>query len=551
MLGSDTYINRIEEVARMLGLTNLQPQIAACRAQCNGSARIDVAVFGRFKAGKSSFLNHLTGRTVLPIGVLPLTAVVTRLRGGPAEKAKVRFLDGSTRVIPVGEIGQYVGESLNPNNIKQVDSVVVELPALARLAPLEFVDTPGLGSAFAHNTEAAMKWLPNVGAALVAVSSDAPLSERDLALLEELRRHTPKIVLLLTKADLLTEPQRNEVIDFVRGQMRRFWNEEYPVFLYSVRPGLEFFKETLESSLLMPLIRDRDAAADQIARYKLASLIEQALNYVRVAHAAATQADSARQALADKLGEERQQFDLFRSELGALAYQFSASALESSLTRLQPTHAALRDKLVRELQAQFSVWRMRLPGLVRAWHDWLGEFFKRELSEVSRAQKHMFCEPLYRSKQHLTRMLRGFHDRLASHVKAALGVALAPREFTLEVEEPLAPPIDVGFAFDVVLDLVGHLVPMTICRRAIERSLLRKACWELEKNISRLAAAWRDRVAVAIGSLVQQAEKAALDESSALEQMLSQTASKAPVLQETIRELEKAVEQVRGKQSKP
>jgi hypothetical protein len=33
-----------------------------------------------------------------------------------------------------------------------------------------------------------MKWLANVGAALMAVSSDAPLSERDLALLEELRR---------------------------------------------------------------------------------------------------------------------------------------------------------------------------------------------------------------------------------------------------------------------------------------------------------------------------------------------------------------------------
>jgi hypothetical protein len=148
-------------------------------------------------------------------------------------------------------------------------------------------------------------------------------------------------------------------------------------------------------------------------------------------------------------------------------------------------------------------------------------------------------------------MLCGFHDRLASHVKAAFGVTLAPREFTLEVEEPLAPPIDVGFGFDVVLDLVGHLVPMTVFRRAIERSLLRKACWELEKNISRLAAAWRDRVAVAIRSLVKQSEQAALEELSALEQMLSQTASKAPVLQETIKELESAIEQVRGKHGKP
>ncbi len=192
-------LDRVSDLAGELKLANLQPQIASCRRLCNGSHSIDVAVFGRFKAGKSSFLNSLTGRAVMPIGVVPLTAVVTRLRYGPAERAEVRFLNTTTQAVSLEEIGLYVGEDANPNNERQVASVEVELPALKGFEPLQFVDTPGLGSAFTHNTQVTLQWLPNVGAALVAVSCDAPLSERDLALLEELRSHTPRIVLLLTK----------------------------------------------------------------------------------------------------------------------------------------------------------------------------------------------------------------------------------------------------------------------------------------------------------------------------------------------------------------
>lgn len=251
MLSSADMLNRIATVADELKLANLRPQIAACRNQLNAGNGIDVAVFGRFKAGKSSFLNHLTGRDVLPIGVVPLTAVITRLRFGTDERAKVLFIGGKTKEIPLEEIHLYVGENENPDNRKKVAAVEVELPELKPLAPLQFVDTPGLGSALAHNTEAALNWLPNVGAALVAVSSDAPLSERDLALLDELRRHTPKIVLLLTKADLLTEPQRAEVLAFVREQCRRKWQVELPVFFLFQPAWVGTFQNRIERSIII------------------------------------------------------------------------------------------------------------------------------------------------------------------------------------------------------------------------------------------------------------------------------------------------------------
>ncbi len=51
----------IEGLADEFELASLGPQIAACRRQVEVRNGIEVAVFGRFKAGKSSLLNDLIG----------------------------------------------------------------------------------------------------------------------------------------------------------------------------------------------------------------------------------------------------------------------------------------------------------------------------------------------------------------------------------------------------------------------------------------------------------------------------------------------------------
>lgn len=491
---------------------------------------IDVAVFGRFKAGKSSFLNHLTGRNVLPIGVVPLTAVITRLRYGGRERAEVRFLDGTGRSIPLNEVGLYVGEHENPNNRQQVASVEVDLPELEPLEPLQFVDTPGLDSALTHNTEVALNWLPSVGAALVAVSADAPLSERDLALLSTLRHHTPKIVLLLTKADLLTESQREEVLTFVRARLHHDHDGQWPIFFYSIKPELAAMRSALLKELLEPIRQHWTEASGDILRHKLASLRNQTLDYLKIALAAATQAEAARNVLRERLAEERHQCELLRAEVGMFAREQSANALDIFLSQLRFTQKDLQQKITTELRGQFPQWKLRLPPLLDAWHEWVNVFLNRELTDVSRRHRAVFCSPLEKARAHLTRTLQAFHDRLAGHVKAALGVTLTPREFALEVREPQSPPVDVAYAFDAAFTTVGWLIPLTPFRHLIERVLLRKARYEVEKNLSRLAADWRDRVGIAIEDLRRQTESAAQDELTALDRMLEQTPSGVPRL---------------------
>src|ERR1700733_1902439 len=178
-------LNLGSEVVERYGLFSLHSLLPSCRSAL-AQHDITVAIVGRFKAGKSSFINHFIGRSILPVGVVPVTTVITEIRFGPTVKDEVPFLDGQKRALPLDEIGSYVSERENQENRKRVAALKVELPSQARFRGLTFVDTPGLESVLAHDTDASMRWLPNVGLALVAVRGNRPLSQGAIELLKKL-----------------------------------------------------------------------------------------------------------------------------------------------------------------------------------------------------------------------------------------------------------------------------------------------------------------------------------------------------------------------------
>jgi hypothetical protein len=98
--------------------------------------------------------------------------------------------------------------------------------------------------------------------------------------------------------------------------------------------------------------------------------------------------------------------------------------------------------------------------------------------------------------------------------------------------------VDVSYPFDAAFGTVSYVMPAALFRRPVEQVLLRKARYEVEKNLSRLAADWNDRVGVVIGQLRQQPELSALNELKALAQMAEQDASDISRLRVQAAELE-------------
>src|SRR4030042_6234784 len=164
---------------------SLNRQIEACENLISQNQLIDVAILGQFKAGKSSFLNSLMGKSILPVGVVPVTTTITRVQYGEKERAIIRRFAGQQTEIDIAAISEFTSEAKNHANQKNGEMVDVELPSLEKYAGLRLVDTPGLGSIFKYHMETSENWLPEVGAALLAISSARPLAENDLTLIRD------------------------------------------------------------------------------------------------------------------------------------------------------------------------------------------------------------------------------------------------------------------------------------------------------------------------------------------------------------------------------
>jgi len=536
-LTAQRALQKARSVCDRMQILTLNRQIEACEGLLIENPLIDVAILGQFKAGKSSFVNSLVGRDVLPVGVIPVTTVITRLRYGERERAVISFYDGTTREISVSALDEYTSEAKNPSNEKNVETVDIELPILADYAGLRLVDTPGLGSVFKAHMEVSANWLPEVGAAILAVSADRPLSENDVQLIRELTQYTPRIILLLTKADLLTPSQQDEVVKFFEDTLKRELNREFPIFLYSTKTDTLKFRQRLEAELFFKLAVNRDFEFRKILQHKTNSVIRGCLGYLDVALKTSLQADEDRESLRRQILDEKVSFESMREQLFYITRENQKQTRIFIMNILQGRMKPLWDDVIRRLETEMKSWRGNLWQLTRRYEQWVADTMTEEMRNVSRKEHRHFYGTLKKAHAGLARSLEAFRVILNGNVQKVLGVSLAEAEWDIKIAEPEQPDIRTFRASNYNLDLIWFLIPMFLFRRAFEKRFVEKIPWEVETNINRLAAQWEERINAAIEGMHRQAVQYVRDETATIEALLSSARGRTGEIREMIADL--------------
>jgi GTP-binding protein EngB required for normal cell division len=531
----------IREAVSRFGLVSLERPLDVCENLAAKSPLIDVAILGQFKAGKSSFLNELLGRKLLPVGVIPVTTVITRISYGPKEWVVVSHFDGTRTQIDLESLDEYTSEAKNPSNEKNVSVVDIELPTLEGYAGLRLVDTPGLGSVFKYHMETSENWLPEVGAALLAISADRPLSEHDLSLIRELDRYTPRIILLLTKADLLSKGQQDEVVRFFRDTLKRELNREFPIYLFSNRVDTELFQHHLEMDLFKPLAQNRDAEFGRILNYKVQSLARGCRSYLDIALQTSLRADEDRQALRDQILGEKANITQINEELMIMTRETCRHARVNIDKYLNRFRKPLQGKLTVRLAEDMAAWKGNLWKLSRRYEEWLREVLTDELEEISQREHRHFFGPLLKVQSALGRYLKSFRAVLEGNIERILGVRMAAAEWNIEVEEPSRPDIRVGHTFQFHFDLLWFLIPMALFRDVFERHFLAQIPHQAEVNLSRLSNSWEERINRAIEDMRKQASRYIREEIDTIEGLLSRTEGQTETIRGWIAALDVAM----------
>lgn len=536
----------LQDVCARFQLVSLNRQMEAVENLLAQNPPINVAVLGQFKAGKSSFINSLIGKPVLPVGVIPVTTAITRLHYGETERVVVRHFDGTTTEAALADIAAFTSEAENPGNQRNVFVVDIELPSLKEYAGLRLVDTPGLGSVFKYHKAASENWLPEVGAALLAISSERPLSDRDLELIRELTRHTPNILLLLTKADLLSCEQQDEVIRFFQQTLQRELNRALPVYLYSTRADTDRHKRRIETEILRKLTANREFEFRRMLRYKMQSLVQSCLNYLDIALSTSLKADQDREELRAQILDEKVNEDVMREELGIISRENQLQTRPLIKMHLDKFYAPVAKKTIAKLERDMPAWQGNLWKLARRYESWMSETMTEEMEKISRAEHRHFFGTLKKSHASLTRSLEAFRKFLSENIQKVLGVQLAEVAWEIDVEEPERPDIFATKSFDIHLDLIWFLIPMFIFRRLFERHFLRGIPREVEINLSRLAAQWEKRINAAIESMRKQAAAYVREELTTIEALLSKTEDRTEDIRRLMAELQEAAERLKS-----
>lgn len=183
------------------------------------SGEFRVAVVGEFKRGKSTLLNALISRSILPMGVLPVTAVPIELATGN-EGATVVFSSGDREEIGLADLARFTTEAENPDNRLGVDRVEARLRSPLLDRGLTLVDVPGTGSVHEAATETAMRTYDRVDGAILVLAADSPLSAGERRAAEDLRGRGGQLFVVVNKADAIGLQELDDVRAFVAEALR-------------------------------------------------------------------------------------------------------------------------------------------------------------------------------------------------------------------------------------------------------------------------------------------------------------------------------------------
>lgn len=190
-----------------------------------------IPVVGAFSAGKSTLLNTIIGRKILPTDIRPETATPCELRYASDERLEALFIDGHSERFPLDQLPilQSRADEL------QLVRVYIDSPALNALHPLVPVDMPGFNSPLDAHNKAIAHYIGRGAHYLFVISvEEGSLHKQILRNMDEVTGLGRSFSVCLNKSDLKTLADVQGISDYITEQLE---DDGLPSVICSVSQG--------------------------------------------------------------------------------------------------------------------------------------------------------------------------------------------------------------------------------------------------------------------------------------------------------------------------
>lgn len=228
-------LRELEAVAAEVQLED----VAAIVAHASGAASTQsctVALLGEWSRGKTTLVNALVRRNLLPVDIRPTTAGIVRVKPSSKEQSIRIRRDGTTERATIENTDIRGIQTTETGGTEDVDQLEVELIA-PHLEGLELIDTPGVNDLRETASEIVYALLPHIDLAVFLLdASNGGLSASERAFLEarllgEFEPPLAFVVSFMDRVEAEDEDERSEVEEEFREQIRGLTQAD-PVILF-------------------------------------------------------------------------------------------------------------------------------------------------------------------------------------------------------------------------------------------------------------------------------------------------------------------------------
>ncbi len=247
-------LREIAELAQQSGAETLAIKLRSDRIPRLENDRFHLVVLGEFNHGKTTFVNALLGRAVLPVGVMPTTAVIHRIRFGEPASASAQYSDGTERAISVDDLKQFEVGGKQDSSVQHIDLLY---PAPVLREGLVLVDTPGVNDLNEARAEITYDYIPRSDAIVFLLDAGQILkeSERSFVSGKLLSASKNKVLFVVNKVDLLSDEEQKEALAYARKHLEELVPDPKVYALSAQRAlegkpsGIDTFVDELQSFL--------------------------------------------------------------------------------------------------------------------------------------------------------------------------------------------------------------------------------------------------------------------------------------------------------------
>lgn len=262
---------KIKDAFDQYELCRLQANQVGILAEKLQKKDVTIAVIGQFKRGKTTMVNSILGRKLLPVGIVPITAAVTRIEyaeGSEGDTARVYFLNGLSEDVPADTLHEYISEQENHDNERGVAEVELKTEADFLKDGLILVDTPGVGSIHENNSRSAYDFARESDGVIFTLSVDSPINQIEVDFLKKARKFAGKFYFAVNKIDTVDEEDLAEYL-------------EYCTAVISDIMGIEPDSEDAKAIKLIPISAKKNIGIDTLTEMIRDDLLNKAADIMK------------------------------------------------------------------------------------------------------------------------------------------------------------------------------------------------------------------------------------------------------------------------------